>query len=606
MAAAEVPKSAAAWLDALNELPEEELHDLSGPTQNLKAQVPIEDLVKDPSEGTAAPQPAPAKPQFMKPTDFQNTPMEQVAKPKGAFLPGVTPSRAEQARENETQETRKQDPLPPIPGANGVMTVEEAYDFLGVIAEERGNLDKVKTRFRKMCLKWHPDKNRGRERQAAEVFQAANAAYHFLTTNNFDFKRWKESFTIPPMQSLDEVLMLALSGADPDKVEQLLRRRGEYRPHRDFGINLSIPWNAGYADDPSYDVSSGSAYTTTKKLEGASADDKELPELGTTRGADDEAYALALDELVRRGADLAKLRRMALADASGADLKNELKRVGYHKLGERSRAVSALKAAAAGRVATSPDEWGSSSNKKALADLAGGSSDDGASPNGGRRSETRLAALATEEALLNELAVVEAPRVRELGLYQEHSKAYIDRFGKQALLGANDDERPWEATALGRDVVGPYKAPYVRARTYPSIGPFAPNAHEFAEKANVQALEGYRGKNYQLCYDAASEAIRLNPQKVPYLANRAAAALKLRGQAHLRQAIDDCKMAMSLEPTYVKAYVRSAEAHFAMGEPQTVLLAIDLYEQALRLDPGNQSVEHALERVRMIFQSDYA
>ena len=103
--------------------------------------------------------------------------------------------------------------------------------------------------------------------------------------------------------------------------------------------------------------------------------------------------------------------------------------------------------------------------------------------------------------------------MRELGLYSEHSKAYLERFGRQAELGANDDERPWEATALGREVVRPHKAPYVRARTYPSIAPFAPNAHEFAEKANEQALEGYRSKNYQLCYDAASEAIRLNPQK---------------------------------------------------------------------------------------------
>ena len=46
------------------------------------------------------------------------------------------------------------------------MTVDEAYDFLGVDRADRGNLEKVKMRFRKMCLKWHPDKNRGRERQA--------------------------------------------------------------------------------------------------------------------------------------------------------------------------------------------------------------------------------------------------------------------------------------------------------------------------------------------------------------------------------------------------------------------------------------------------------
>ena len=71
----------------------------------------------------------------------------------------------------------------------------------------RRSLEKLKARFRKMCLKWHPDKNRGREKEAAEVFQAVNAAYHFLTTNNFDYKRWQQSFTIPPMQSLDEVRM---------------------------------------------------------------------------------------------------------------------------------------------------------------------------------------------------------------------------------------------------------------------------------------------------------------------------------------------------------------------------------------------------------------
>ena len=100
----------------------------------------------------------------------------------------------------------------------------------------RDSTDRVPCR----AWQWHPDKNRGREREAAEVFQAANAAYHFLTTNNFDYKRWKESFTIPPMQSLDEVLLMALGGADPDQIELLLTKRGEYRPHKEFGINLSM------------------------------------------------------------------------------------------------------------------------------------------------------------------------------------------------------------------------------------------------------------------------------------------------------------------------------------------------------------------------------
>lgn len=211
-----------------------------------------------------------------------------------------------------------------------------------------------------------------------------------------------------------------------------------------------------------------------------------------------------------------------------------------------------------------------------------------------------------EAALLNELAVVEAPRVRELQLYKSHDEAYRARFGKQAELGANDEARPWEATALGREVKEAYRAPHVAARIYTSISPAHERAAEFAEKANDQAMAGYKEKNYQLCYDAASEAIRLNPDKVAYYGNRAAAALKIRGQSHLRQAVDDCKIAVALDPTYIKGYVRSAEVHFLMGEPHTVQIAIEMYEKALRLDPSNEKIAQGLERVRMIYSSDYA
>ena len=106
--------------------------------------------------------------------------------------------------------------------------------------------------------------------------------------------------------------------------------------------------------------------------------------------------------------------------------------------------------------------------------------------------------------------------------------------------------------------------------------------------------------------EASTEAIRLNPNKPAYYANRAAAALKLRGQVHLRQAVADCREATALDPTYVKGYVRSAEAHFAMGEPHTVATAIEMYEKALSLEPGNAKIGAGLERVKMIFQSVYA
>ena len=66
------------------------------------------------------------------------------------------------------------EPLPEIPGMP--MTVDQAYDFLGVKESDRGNLDKVKLRFRKMSLKWHPDKQLSRPKEAGDVFTAVHAA----------------------------------------------------------------------------------------------------------------------------------------------------------------------------------------------------------------------------------------------------------------------------------------------------------------------------------------------------------------------------------------------------------------------------------------------
>ena len=215
---------------------------------------------------------------------------------------------------------------------------------------------------------------------------------------------------------------------------------------------------------------------------------------------------MALDELVSRGADLAKLRKMALADASGADLRNELKRLGYMRLGERSRAVSALKAAANGRVAGS---GGDGDGKKKKGSGSGGDGWDSlSSPNGlgGSSPDSckKLATIANEAALLNELAVVEAPRVRELGLYKSHNDMYIERFGKQAELGANDSARPWEAIAVGREY---HERPRSigstcrRGRTPRSL------KHERARvcrEGQRSAMQAYRDKDYQLYYDAAT------------------------------------------------------------------------------------------------------
>lgn len=143
---------------------------------------------------------------------------------------------------------------------------EEAATFLGIPPGDKDDVEKVKAAYRKMCLKCHPDKNKGHEEIATKAFTAVTAALHTITTVNFDFDRWRRNFSIPPMQSLEDVLMLALRGADPDQIEAMLRKRGDYRPHPKFGIDLAVPWTAGSKEAPSWDVQDASEFNTTEQI----------------------------------------------------------------------------------------------------------------------------------------------------------------------------------------------------------------------------------------------------------------------------------------------------------------------------------------------------
>ena len=359
-----------------------------------------------------------------------------------------------------------------------------------------------------------------------------------------------------------------------------------------------------------------------------------------------------LESLQRRGADVNRLRAMVREEATSLELKEELRRLGLLKLSERAAALKALRAAAqsksivggdkgsggahhgahrqrasagvgrrGGQAADADDlmsefirDGGGASGPSGPSGTSGASTSGGGASGGGGGASTSSTSPVTALAqhgdcrhpTASELAVVDAPRVRAMGLFVEHNERYLERFGARAALGANDDERPWEAIALGREVQEQCKTPYVRPRLYRHLSAGEPGADEAAEKANEQALERYKAKDWGSCYEAAGEAIRLNPRRVAYYGNRAAAALKLRGLEHLRQAARDCVEACALEPSYVKGYVRSAEAHFLMGEPHTVRIAIEMYEAAFRLEPQNASIEAALERIKMIFASDYA
>ena len=110
----------------------------------------------------------------------------------------------------------------------GAMTREDAVRALEMDAKDVDALDEkvIKARYRALCLRWHPDKNPDDVERAKERFTEITCAYHTLMTANFDHERWRNAYEIPPLQSLEDVLTLALAGGDRVRVGALGRRGG--------------------------------------------------------------------------------------------------------------------------------------------------------------------------------------------------------------------------------------------------------------------------------------------------------------------------------------------------------------------------------------------
>eukprot|EP00871_Galdieria_phlegrea_P002751 jgi/Galph1/3477/GphlegSOOS_G2153.1 len=97
---------------------------------------------------------------------------------------------------------------------------------------------------------------------------------------------------------------------------------------------------------------------------------------------------------------------------------------------------------------------------------------------------------------------------------------------------------------------------------------------EEAEKLKLEGNEGMRQGKYRDALQKYTAAIELDPTNAVYYSNRAAAKTHLDMQS---SAIDDCKQAISLDPTFIRPRERLASAYFEAG----------MYEQAI--ETANQN-----------------
>jgi len=117
---------------------------------------------------------------------------------------------------------------------------------------------------------------------------------------------------------------------------------------------------------------------------------------------------------------------------------------------------------------------------------------------------------------------------------------------------------------------------------------------ELAMKHKEDGNEFLKRKEFEKAVEAYSSAIDANPtgpHSHIFYANRAAAYMQMQ---ELEKCADDCTMAVTLDPSYVKAYIRLASATQKLGRTEE---AKENANRALELEPENESAKKILASV---------
>lgn len=111
---------------------------------------------------------------------------------------------------------------------------------------------------------------------------------------------------------------------------------------------------------------------------------------------------------------------------------------------------------------------------------------------------------------------------------------------------------------------------------------------ETADEAKQAANQLFKDKHYEKAADVYSIAIELDDSNCVLYGNRAFAYIKLEQYG---AAIADASRALELEPTYIKAYYRRADANMAMGKFKE---AVKDFKSAAKVAPQDPDLRRKL------------
>merc|ERR1712025_829497 len=109
---------------------------------------------------------------------------------------------------------------------------------------------------------------------------------------------------------------------------------------------------------------------------------------------------------------------------------------------------------------------------------------------------------------------------------------------------------------------------------------------ELADAEKLKGNDCFKKGEWANAVKFYSEAIKRNPKDAKIYSNRAACYTKLNA---FDLTIKDCDTSISMDPTFVKAYLRKANVLKAMGQAKN---AMEVYSKAMELDPNSDEAKN--------------
>ena len=122
---------------------------------------------------------------------------------------------------------------------------------------------------------------------------------------------------------------------------------------------------------------------------------------------------------------------------------------------------------------------------------------------------------------------------------------------------------------------------------------------EKAEEARKLGAEKWKAADWPGAVEAYTELTKRSPDNPVGYSNRAAALIKLLA---FPSAIEDCDIAISKDPSFIKAYLRKAQALFGMKEYNR---CIDVCEEATQHDVDGKNAREIEDQQRKALEQQY-